>query len=104
MSPRVQALLEHYFAINDKWPVGSRQVQKIVKEIANYLVASSKTKNISIEWHIIPILSQLDREQLNQIFEPNITCHGIIHAIVQASGEVKLIETGGLYARSDEFH
>ena len=35
MSPRVQALLEHYFAINDKWPVGSRQVQKIVKEIAN---------------------------------------------------------------------
>ena len=35
MSPRVQVLLEHYFAINDKWPVGSRQVQKIVKEIAN---------------------------------------------------------------------
>jgi len=35
MSPRVQTLLEHYFAINDKWPVGARQVQKIVKEIAN---------------------------------------------------------------------
>jgi integrase/recombinase XerD len=35
MSIRVQTLLEHYFAINDKWPVGARRVQKIVKEIAN---------------------------------------------------------------------
>ena len=35
MSTRVLALLEHYFAINDKWPVGPRQVQKIVKELAN---------------------------------------------------------------------
>ncbi|MBE9527513.1 MAG: phage integrase family protein, partial [Proteobacteria bacterium] len=35
MSKRVQTLLEHYFAINDKWPIGSRQVQKIVKNIAN---------------------------------------------------------------------
>jgi integrase/recombinase XerD len=28
MSIRVQALLEHYFAINNEWPVGPRQVQK----------------------------------------------------------------------------
>jgi integrase/recombinase XerD len=35
MSNRVQSLLEHYFAITDKFPIGSRQVQKIVKEIAN---------------------------------------------------------------------
>ncbi len=35
MSRRVQALLEHYFAINNNWPVGERQVQKIVKQIAN---------------------------------------------------------------------
>ena len=35
MSNRVQSLLEHYFAINDKFPIGPRQVQKIVKEIAN---------------------------------------------------------------------
>lgn len=35
MSKRVQTLLEHYFAINDKWPVGQRQVQKIVKNLAN---------------------------------------------------------------------
>lgn len=35
MSKRVQALLEHYFAINNSWPVGERQVQKIVKQIAN---------------------------------------------------------------------
>jgi integrase/recombinase XerD len=35
MSRRVQTLLEHYFAINEKWPVGSRQVQKIVKKVAN---------------------------------------------------------------------
>lgn len=35
MSKRVQTLLEHYFAINNQWPVGSRQVQKIVKHVAN---------------------------------------------------------------------
>ena len=35
MSKRVQTLLEHYFAINNKWPIGPRQVQKIVKQIAN---------------------------------------------------------------------
>ena len=35
MSNRVQSLLEHYFAITDKFPIGSRQVQKVVKEIAN---------------------------------------------------------------------
>jgi integrase/recombinase XerD len=28
-------LLEHYFAINDKFPVGVRQAQKIIKVIAN---------------------------------------------------------------------
>ncbi|KTD32257.1 Tyrosine recombinase XerD [Legionella nautarum] len=35
MSNRVRALLEHYYAINERFPVGERQVQKIVKEIAN---------------------------------------------------------------------
>lgn len=35
MSRRVEALLEHYFAINDHFPVGPRQVQKIVKRVAN---------------------------------------------------------------------
>lgn len=35
MSKRVHTLLEHYFALNNSWPVGIRQVQKIVKQIAN---------------------------------------------------------------------
>ena len=35
MSKRVQTLLEHYFAIHEKWFVGARQVQKIVKKVAN---------------------------------------------------------------------
>lgn len=35
MSKRVQTLLEHYFAINERWPVGIRQVQKIVKQVAD---------------------------------------------------------------------
>lgn len=35
MSKRVQTLLEHYFAINERWPVGIRQAQKIVKQVAN---------------------------------------------------------------------
>ena len=35
MSKRIHTLLEHYFAINDKWFVGVRQVQKIIKSVAN---------------------------------------------------------------------
>lgn len=35
MSRRIQALLEPYFALHEKWFVGARQVQKIVKKIAN---------------------------------------------------------------------
>jgi integrase/recombinase XerD len=35
MSKRVQTLLEHYFALHEKMPVGIRQVQKIVKRVAN---------------------------------------------------------------------
>lgn len=82
----------------------SDQNADVVKEIAKHLLAIAGTKNLSIEWHIIPMLSHLDREQLNRIFEPNITCHGAIHAVPQSSGEVKLIETNGLYTRSGEFH
>jgi len=35
MSRRIQTLLEHYFAINNKWFIGPRQVQKITKKLAN---------------------------------------------------------------------
>ena len=35
MSKRVQTLLEHYFALHEKMPVGIRQFQKIVKRVAN---------------------------------------------------------------------
>jgi integrase/recombinase XerD len=35
MSKRVQSLFEHYFAIHNKFPIGIRRIQKIVKEIAN---------------------------------------------------------------------
>lgn len=35
MSRRIQTLLEHYFAINNKWFIGPRQVQKIIKKLAN---------------------------------------------------------------------
>ena len=35
MSSRIQTLLEPYFALHEKWFVGPRQVQKIVKKIAN---------------------------------------------------------------------
>ena len=36
MSRRIQALLEPYFALNEKWFIGPRQVQKIVKRWADY--------------------------------------------------------------------
>jgi integrase/recombinase XerD len=35
MSKRIQPLLEHYFALHETWFVGPRQVQKIVKRLAN---------------------------------------------------------------------
>jgi integrase/recombinase XerD len=35
MSPRVRALFEPYFAVHDAFPVGPRQVQKLVKGLAN---------------------------------------------------------------------
>lgn len=35
LSNRALALLEHYFAVNDKFPLGVRQVQNIVKAVAN---------------------------------------------------------------------
>lgn len=35
MSKRVQALLEPFFSLHDNWFVGIRQVQKIVKIVAN---------------------------------------------------------------------
>lgn len=35
ISKRVRALLEPYFALNDSWFIGERQVQKLVKKIAN---------------------------------------------------------------------
>jgi len=34
-SPRVRAIMEPYFALNDKFPVGTRMVQKRVKALAN---------------------------------------------------------------------
>jgi integrase/recombinase XerD len=34
MSRRIQALLEPYFALNEKWFIGKRQAQKIVKRVA----------------------------------------------------------------------
>ena len=34
LSRRLQALLEPYFALNEKWFIGPRQVQKIVKRVA----------------------------------------------------------------------
>jgi len=35
MSRRVQTLLEPYFSLNESWFAGPRQVQKIVKQVAN---------------------------------------------------------------------
>ena len=44
MSKRVQTLFEHYFAINNFWPVGIRRGQLIVKQIAN---KAKLSKNIT---------------------------------------------------------
>jgi integrase/recombinase XerD len=35
ISTRVQVLFDHYFALHNSWFIGVRQVQKIIKKIAN---------------------------------------------------------------------
>jgi len=35
MSKRVQTLMEHYFSLHDKWFVGVRHAQRMVKNVAN---------------------------------------------------------------------
>ena len=35
MFKRIQPLMEHYFAVHETWFVGKRQVQKVVKRLAN---------------------------------------------------------------------
>ena len=42
MSRRVQALLEPYFSLHDEWFIGPRQVQKIVRKIANKAMIPQK--------------------------------------------------------------
>jgi integrase/recombinase XerD len=42
MSRRVQALLEPYFSLNEKWFIGLRQVQKVVKRVAERAHISQK--------------------------------------------------------------
>ena len=34
-SPRVRAIIEPYFALNDSFPIGPRRAQKLVKAVAN---------------------------------------------------------------------
>jgi len=47
MSKRVQALLEPYFALHSKWFIRERQVQIIVKKIANRAqIAKSVTPHV----------------------------------------------------------
>jgi hypothetical protein len=83
----------------------SDQNAEIVKEVAKKLMAITHTKNLSIEWHIIPRLSSLTADQLNRIFQPNITCLAIIHAIPLDNGEIKLIEIkGGYVTKSVNLH
>jgi integrase/recombinase XerD len=88
MSKRVQTLLEHYFAINNKWPVGIRQGQKIVKQVAN-------------------------RAQLSQIVTPHILRHtfatlalqkGISLAAVQKILGHDRLTTTAIYLNLTDMH
>jgi hypothetical protein len=76
----------------------------ILREIANELIKKTKFINFSLEWHIIPKLKNLTHEQLNKIFEPQVTCRATIHAITKLNNEIELKEFSGIYIRSDNFH
>ena len=56
MSLRVRALLEPWFALNDRFPVGPRRVQKIVKEIANRAKISREVTPHVLR-HYVPFLT-----------------------------------------------
>lgn len=56
MSKPVQTLLEHYFAIHNAWPVGARQMQKTVKQVANRAQLAQKVTP-HILWHIFATLA-----------------------------------------------
>lgn len=43
MSRRVQALLEPYFSLHEKWFAGPRQIQKMVKQVANRAKLTQET-------------------------------------------------------------
>ncbi len=56
MSKRVQALLEPYFALHDKWFAGERQIQKIVKQVANR-AQITKTVTLHVLCHTFATLA-----------------------------------------------
>jgi hypothetical protein len=43
LSRRLQVALEAYFALNERWVIGSRQVQKSLKRVAGYSGVGSKS-------------------------------------------------------------
>ncbi len=78
----------------------SDQSSSIIKKLAEELVAAIKIENLTIEWHIIPRLTSLTHEQLNQIFEPTQTLQTIVHAFLQEDGKVKILESHNFYHHS----
>lgn len=88
MSNRVRALLEHYYAINDRFPVGARQVQKIVKEIAN------KAK----------IIKQVTPHILRHTFATLALQKGISLASVQKALGHDRLETTAIYLNFTDAH
>jgi|SRR6516164_6371303 integrase/recombinase XerD len=60
MSRQTQALLEPYFALNEKWFVGTRQAQKIVKRVAG-------------------------RERIAQEITPHVLPHTFTHVVEEYS-------------------
>jgi integrase/recombinase XerD len=52
LSRRLQALLEPYFALHERWFVGPRQVQKIVKRVAERARISQKVTPHVLKAHL----------------------------------------------------
>lgn len=76
----------------------------VLNEIARELCCNNNFKNFTIEWHVIPRLKNLSNEQLDKIFQPSITCQASVHAVGSNSDDIKLIESSGLYIRSENIH
>jgi len=76
---------------------------EIIREIARKLILCTNIKNLILEWHVIPKLTQLSPEEVSKIFLPNLTYRATVYSI-EHDGRIELAENRDIYVRSNLSH